>query len=668
MKKLYMGLIALSMTTLGFAQDYSEDFEAYSEGDYIGVQSDQWTTWSGNTGGTEDAQISTTQANSGSNSIYFESGGSGGGPQDVVLLFDGKHTDNIFNFSAYFYIPSGNAAYFNFQAEETIGDVWAIDVYMNNDATLAVSSGGINSVLTTYPNDQWFKVEFNINLTVNNWKFLVDDVVKGVWINPVNSVSMADFFPATADDLFYIDDVTFSIEEYVLPDLNAAVLGVDIGVIGVVGQEQNPIITIGNIGLQEITEYTLSYEYNGVTNEITLINLSLGSLQTMKFAMPTITLAEGENDLIATVSNVNGQGEDENPDDDSLVKVIHPVVPAPGKIVIAEEGTGTWCGWCPRGTVAMDFMADNYEGFYYGIAVHNGDPMLVPAYDDGLGFSSFPGAMVDRKDVIDPSGIELDFITRVVEAPAATIVTGAQWDGNDLMVSLTYLIGDEMTSSWRVACVLTEDSLSGTTDDWSQSNFYSGGATPMGGFENLPNPVPAAMITYNHVARVISPKTDGYDDAFADGAFIGGSYTFNFTIPFPDDWNPDYMHIVGMLIQPNGEINNGGGSTIDQAIENGFVEGTVVVGIEELSQFVSNFNVYPNPAQNQANITLELKSQQTVSLSLIDISGKVIRSKNYGQLNGSYNLPINLEGIDSGIYFVNLLIGNQAITQKLIVE
>jgi len=667
MKKLYIVLIAVAISALGYAQDYSEDFESYSPGDYIGVESDQWTTWSGNTGSAEDAQITSDLANSGTNSIYFEVQGTSG-PQDVVLLFDGKHTEDLFNFSAYFYIPSGNSAYFNFQAEETIGVTWAIDVYMNDDASLAVSSGGNNHVLTTYPNDQWFKVEFNINLTINNWKFLVDDVVKGEWFNEVNAVAMVDFFPATANDLFYIDDVAFSVEEFVLPDLNAAVLGVNVGVIGIVGQERNPVITIGNVGSQEITEYVLSYEYNGVMDEVTLLNLSLGSLEKMEFSMPEITLAEGENELLAYVSNVNGLGQDDVPEDDSSFVIVNPVVAAPGRIVIAEEGTGTWCGWCPRGTVAMDFMAGNYEGYYYGIAVHNGDPMVVPEYDDALGFSAFPGAMVDRTDVIDPANIEFDFVNRVEMTPLASITTGAQWNGDALMISLTYSVIEEIAGNYKVVCVLTEDGVSGTSGSWAQANNYSGGATPMGGFENLPNPVPASVMVYDHVARVASPFTNGYENAFPDGGIPGEGYTFNFTIPIPEDWNPDNMHIVGMLLEPNGEINNGGGSTIDQAISNGYVEGTVVVGIEELSHIVSNFEVYPNPAQNQANINLDLKSDQQVSLKIIDLSGKVILSKNYGRLNGTYDLPIGLNGIESGVYFVNLLIGDQAITQKLIVE
>lgn len=665
MKKFYLLLTLFSLSNLLFAQSYSDDFESYSVGDYIGVESDTWTTWSGTTGGAEDAQITDAMANSGSNSLYFEGGP---GPQDVVLDFGGLHTDGLFNFEAYFYIPSGNSAYFNMQGAAAIGVTWALDVYMNTDASIDVSSGGVNILSSDIPNDEWFKVAFVINLTTNNWQFLLNDVSLGSWANAVNQISMFDFYPATANDLFYVDDVAYSLEDYVIPNLNAGVQTLSIGAIGVAGQEKIPTITIANSGLEEITSFDLDVTYNGELTQINETGLTLASLESMQIELSSpITLVEGSNNLVATVSNVNGLGADDDASDDSNIKIIDPAVPALGKVVIAEEGTGTWCGWCPRGAVAMDFMAENYEGYYYGIAVHNGDPMTVPAYDDGLGFAAFPGAMVDRVSIIDPSGIETDFVNRVEDVPAATIVTGAQWDGDILMVSLTYAAEEAIPSTWKIACVLTEDGVTGTTG-YEQSNYYSGGVTPMGGYENLPNPVPAADMVYDHVARVISPSVGGLSQAFPSGATAGESYTFNFSFPIPSSWDADNMHIIGMLIQNDGDINNGGGSTVAVALDNGYVEGQEVVGIEELSHILSNFELYPNPANGQANINIHLKSVENISLQILDLSGKVIRTVNYGQLNGSYILPIDLSGINSGMYIVNMWIGNQTITEKLVIN
>ena len=94
-----------------------------------------------------------------------------------------------------------------------------------------------------------------------------------------------------------------------------------------------------------------------------------------------ITLIAGSNPLTFTISNVNGAGADGDANDNVGTININPIVPAAGKMVVSEEGTGTWCGWCVRGAVYMDLMAAKYSNYWAGIAVHNGDPMVVATYD-----------------------------------------------------------------------------------------------------------------------------------------------------------------------------------------------------------------------------------------------------------------------------------------------
>lgn len=667
MKKIYLTILAMAIVPMLFAQ-YSEDFESYTDGDYIGVESDQWSTWSGTTGGSEDAQISTDQANSGINSIYFEGAGIGG-PQDVVLLFDSVYTEDIFNFECAMYIPDGSGAYFNFQGTETIGETWALNLQANTDGTINIYNNTGTVVSSTFTGDEWFTVKFKLNLTLNLWAFFVDGVLQGTWVNDVNAVSMIDFYPTSSSDVFYIDDVAFSSEEFVLPDLDAWMQSISIGAIGLVGQEKTAQLTVKNAGVSEITSFDVAVNYDGTDYNWTESDLTLGSLESMNFFMSDIiTLVVGANDMTATISNINGMGDDDDPIDDSTYETIDPASPAPGRVVIGEEGTGTWCGWCPRGTVAMDFMADEYDGYYMGIAVHNGDPMTDAAYDAGLGFTSFPDAKVDRIINIDPSLIEPIFADQIELAAAATIVAGAEWNGDILNVSLTYTFMDDISGNWKIACVLTEDGVSGTSSGYAQSNYYSGGSNGvMGGFENLGNPVPASQMVYDHVARVISPSTNGLAYAFPDGATTDDVVTFNFSFNTAD-WNTDNMHIIGMLIENNGDINNGGGATIDEAILNGYIDGEAVVGVKELSDIISKFELYPNPARNMVNMNIELENSDIVSLQIMDITGKQVRSIDYGQLNGVYILPIDLSDLDSGMYMLNLLIGNQMITRKLMVE
>ena len=52
-------------TAFGQTPLFEENFDSYAVGDYIGDASSVFTTWSGTTGGNEDAQVSDEQANSG---------------------------------------------------------------------------------------------------------------------------------------------------------------------------------------------------------------------------------------------------------------------------------------------------------------------------------------------------------------------------------------------------------------------------------------------------------------------------------------------------------------------------------------------------------------------------------------------------------------------------
>src|SRR6185436_18936209 len=97
------------------------------------------------------------------------------------------------------------------------------------------------------------------------------------------------------------------------------------------------------------------------------------------------------------------------------------VIPNKDKIYFAEEGTGTWCGWCPRGAVYLDYMTSTYPAQFAGVAVHTSDVMTVPAYDQGLGLNAFPSVRIDRTVTIDPMELEADFIERITEQPAVKI-------------------------------------------------------------------------------------------------------------------------------------------------------------------------------------------------------------------------------------------------------
>lgn len=682
MKKnvLFGALLLLSASS--YSQIFSDNFDTYTAGDFLVSSNPTWSTWTGGAGGgTEDTKISNTRSASAPNSAYFKSTLANGGPTDIILRFDEVYNSGNFSLQSNFYVESGKGAYFNLQQDHTPGNIWALDCYMLNDGTIRFKGNNntVTLLTSTYPTGTWFNLKLDINLTTNQWEVFINGTSAGTFSNPITSIGILDLFPVNSSSEggngqseFYVDDISYSHSPATLYPLNAGVSFVE-QVDGIAGQSAQVTAKVRNLGSNPITSFKLTYTYASgtpVTETVTGLNLASLAFHSYTFTAP-ITLLAGNNPLTVTVSDVNGGGADNDGSDDSKTVTINPVSPTAGKIVVGEEGTGTWCGWCPRGAVFMDMMADKYDGFWAGIAVHNNDPMTVAIYDAGIAakISGYPSALVDRGTAIDPSGMEPDFTTRVVQPIKAVITNGATFDSatRELKVSLSYNFSGSISSTWKVACVLTEDGVTGTSSGYNQSNYYAGGGSGvMGGFESLPSSVPAAQMVYNHVARTIVPSFAGASGLLPGTVAAGQNHSVCFTFTLPATWDESKMHIVGMLIEPSGKINNAGYATITGAIANGYVDcGTT--NVADISDADAGFVIYPNPTNDMAFIDLFNVANEDIVLTITDLTGKVVAERSYN-LSGNVSLPINTTTFEKGTYFVQIQRNGSIQQKKLIVR
>ena len=71
MKRNAILLMGIFSAHLASAQLFSDNFDNYALGSYIGPQSNNWTTWSGTQGGAEDVTTTNNQAASAPHSVYF---------------------------------------------------------------------------------------------------------------------------------------------------------------------------------------------------------------------------------------------------------------------------------------------------------------------------------------------------------------------------------------------------------------------------------------------------------------------------------------------------------------------------------------------------------------------------------------------------------------------
>ena len=662
---------ALLVASSSYSQLFSDDFESYAAGSFLGPQSTSWSTWSGTEGGAEDVTITNNLASSGTNSIYLSSTAASGGPQDVVLDFGPVYNSGIFTFQSDFYVNSGKTGYFNFQASPTIGTTWALNV--NFDAGDLYIDDGLTSNLavSTYPEASWFTLKIEANLTLKVWKAYVNGNLIGTWINGVNALASTDFFPVT-NSQFYIDDVSFDHQPYTLSVVNGMTAMVDMGG-EIAGQTVTPKITIVNAGQTAINSFDVNLNYGGTNFPQSVSGVNIASTSNYAVTLAGLSLVAGNQPVIATISNVNG-GTDDISSDDTLISSINPIVPATGKMVVSEEGTGTWCQWCPRGAVFMDQFNTKYSEFWAGIAVHNGDPMTVTDYDAAFGglIAGYPSALVDRGTDVDPSGMTPDFFDRLQTPPVAVLTNGATWNSTtrELNVSVTADFALAANNNYKLACVLTEDGVTGAGSGYNQSNAYAGGGNgAMGGFESLSNPVPAAQMVYDHVARAIAPSFGGYANSFPATVAVGDQHTINFSFVLPATWDENQIHIIGMILAPNGRIDNAGKATIAEAVNNGFQSGSNAGLYEPLaSQLDEMVKIYPNPASTNATVSINLISESTIELNLLDATGKIISTKNYGNLSGAWDLNLNTSMLNSGIYLIQLEINGTKVTKRLIIE
>jgi hypothetical protein len=675
-KRLLIGF-GLLLSAVSFSQTFTDNFDSYTAGLKLGPQSGgAWTTWSNAPGGAEDVNVSNADASSPSNSLYFSSTSSTGGPVDLVRHFGVLNTGQFvmeFNMK----VNSGKAAYFNLQKTAVMGNTYALDAFFRDNGTLVFNQvAGFNA---TYPQGSWFNFRLEINFNINKWEVFIDDVSAGFFSNTVNQIEAIDIFPVDGDtpfdSQFYVDDFQTTITPYTLPTLNGAVTYAGFNGGNIATNSVVPAFKLRNLGLTAITSFDMSINYNGSTLNQSYSGLNMASLaeQSFTFTNP-ITLSAGSQLMTFTVSNVNTGGADDDAADDVSSITVNPVVPAAGKMVVGEEGTGTWCQWCPRGAVYMDLFEQDFSDFWAGIAVHNADPMAVATYDTGMGtlIGGYPSALVDRGGDVDPSGMGPDFYSRLQTAPKAFITNGATWDPATRMlyVSVTSDFQGSANSNYKIACVLTEDGVTGTGSAYNQSNAYAGGGNGvMGGYELLPSSVPASQMVYDHVARAIQPSFEGFANSFPATVNAGDVHTVNFLYILPASWDETKIHIIGMMIDPAGRIDNAGKATITEAVANGYVNGTIA-GTEELAldQIDAMFQLFPNPTSGNATVALNLQKEATVEVRIIDISGQEIATRNYGSLNGPSNIQLNTADLSAGVYMVEVRINNEKMIKRLIIE
>ena len=153
------------------------------------------------------------------------------------------------------------------------------------------------------------------------------------------------------------------------------------------------------------------------------------------------------------------------------------------------------------------------------------------------------------------------------------------------------------------------------------------------------------------------------------GLSTGGIQSSPFT-PTSSQWTQHTVALSGYSLQTNLYImfrftSNGGNNIFIDDINIGGAN-----SIDEGSESTINFNLFPNPIDENSIVSFNILNKQKVELKIYDIIGREVSSLFNGYLSaGDHQYSIAEKvNLTAGVYFVTLGIDRQRFTKKLIVK
>mgnify|MGYP003669076277 CR=1 FL=1 len=493
-----------------------------------------------------------------------------------------------------------------------------------------------------------------------------NDTVYLAWRNNSN-----DMFLLLVDNVKIFNP---SPEDVVLKSLNLNSLYANASTVTISG-------TIENAGSNALTSVDISWTADGGTTVNTdAVTLNLASFTSQAFTHSvtwTATNAGMNTDIEVWVSNPNNT-TDANLNNDTLVQTVFVNNGTSGsKKVLLEEFTTAPCQFCPDGAVVVEnILATVPEAI--GVGVHAGfgtDAMTIPAhvayaaaFAPGAPTATVDRVLFDGETDVAISRAANGWLNAVNAQKAASTPVDVSLSGVfnsassvDLTVDVNFVDYPLDAQNLRVSVFVIEDSVTGVGSGYDQVNAYNTQAGhPYFGTGN-----PIVGYVHRHVLRDVPSGTWGDATYFATSPTLNSTYTKTYTLTLASNWKAKDLSFIAFVnyYNPNGGLDE---YSILNAEE---IKLSTIVGAEENVLAENSLEVFPNPADDQATVTFELESNEEVSVTMLDITGKVISREAYGLMSqGSQRIELNTADLSEGLYFINLRIGENQIVRKIAVK
>ncbi len=435
---------------------------------------------------------------------------------------------------------------------------------------------------------------------------------------------------------------------------------------GLAGSTVNVSGKVNNNGADPVTNFLVHYIFNGGTTVSERINCNIPPFSNATFldSIPiTFPTTAGSYPLKVWVELA---GDDLHTNDTITNDTLVTVTRKPLKQLLFEDGTGITCGWCPRGMVYLDSMNDIHGDSVNLIAVHYADTMTIPAYDyymRGYYFTNgLPAMTPDRSFVNDPDQIFNNYNQLKDGFGFADLSIAPRLTGNNVQVDVQVTPAINLQGNYKLVMVMAEDSVYGRGNAWYQHNYYSGNTAFLLSYGGLnynaqPDNVPDSLMVFNHVARSIIPTVNGDSSStLPHSMHLDSVYTMTFNDTLKTEWKARKIKVIVMLLDARtGRVLNSKGMPL-------------IRNTNSAIAMASNFDIsiFPNPTKDRFTIQFNSEQLTDYQLSLTDVYGRIIISKELKTEKHSNNMVIDVSELKYGNYTVLVKNRNGTVFSKII--
>lgn len=251
---------------------------------------------------------------------------------------------------------------------------------------------------------------------------------------------------------------------------------------------------------------------------------------------------------------------------------------------------------------------------------------------------------VNRNMVPDQNGTTVDFTSGDVQ---------------------TFNLSTDLQSTWNINNL----EFTATVQNMDASQGSVGGVKKREEYQTMKSGVIPLTPGFTANNNTIDPGQSVSFTNTTTGGYINVPVTYDWLFPGAtpaesNDTNPVVIYPTAGDYNVTLIVNKGG--QIDTLTQTGFIHVNHGVGVKE--QSASQITVSPNPSNGTFKLTFNVGKSLVADLSIMNLSGKTVYSESNVTIGNDGSKTIELHGLPSGEYFLNVNSGDTKLIRKIVIN